>query len=127
MRHYFLYAAVTVSGSDLAHIDIIENGHIVGIQGSLSTAAASANGDLIRVQCSLASAYLETNDLNNVLAVMASGVASALITALPAVNMYVGPIAVPVKVADRVYLHATEAGGSTWHASFIVHFQPSKR
>jgi len=122
MRTYFLYYSATASANDAAHIDIKGNGTIVGIDWAIYPTAAVATGDQLVAELSFNSTAQASNDAANMVSVMAAaGFLTTSGACVSALNKWAGPMAIPVRLGDRICLNITESGASTWVIRAIVH------
>lgn len=122
VRTYKIFATITASGNALAQVDVRRNGAILGVQLSLAPAATPANNDNTIVEISLyPSSQVTTNDAMGVLAY--GSISGAILTSgsVQASNVYVPSYGIRVQVGDRLYLHASEAGGQSVQAMVLVH------
>lgn len=102
----------TVIGDSVASVDVPQDGHIVGVQFSVSM-GMQADADRIAIQLAFAStSSLTVNDTRNVIAEVR--MANELVTSggmLMGINVFYALPDIPVGAGERLYLHA--AGTST--------------
>jgi hypothetical protein len=115
-----LYGASTASTNDLAHIDVVSDAVIVGIDWSIST-VSFATGDRVAAEISTSSVCQGTsNDCGGVISNcdLACGVVGA-----PAamVNKFVGPTGIFVPRGTRIFLSTLQAGTSSTQIRINLH------
>lgn len=121
VRTYKLRASVTATGSALAQVDIRRNGRILGAQISILPTVNAAAGDYVEAELSLyPSTQITTNDAMGVIAHASGGAQFLTSGSVPATNVYKPSFGIEVRVGDRLYLHALEAGTQTYFVNVLV-------
>lgn len=119
-----LYASISATSNDAAHLDVQRSGVIRMVQWCITNStAAPAAGDYVLAELSFSStAQTATSDAVGILS-MATGDSNFTTSGngFSGLVASVGPTAIPVRQGDRLYLNAVEAGSSTWLVSVIIH------
>lgn len=126
-RIYKIYAAITASIDAAAYITIQRNCTLRSIQ-IVSYGSAGSSGDGLNVEVSTAAArQLTTNDTQGPLAGAATFCALTTSGVFDAsINQHI-PCECDLKEGDRIYLHATEAGGGTWQTNVYLNVTETGR
>ena len=122
MRTYQLYYSFTASANDPVHIDIRQSGEIVGIDWELYTSSAPTTGDTAVVELGFNSTLQSTHDAQNLISsISCVGCLTTSGVGTVSSRKWAGPMSVPVKQTDRLYLNVFEQGSSSWVVRAIVH------
>jgi len=110
MSIYKLYT--TTVGDGAASLDIVADGRITGIQWSADF-DHDADGEQLRAELSFASSSgFTTNDTKSSFSKIAHSVNGTPGFTTGAVNLFVGPVDIPVNQGERVYLHTVGTAAS---------------
>jgi len=108
MSIYKLYGTGVTDG--LASVDVVSDGMITGVQWA-AYGDLDADAETLGAEVSFASASgFTTNDTKSSISTiraLANDTGTAASNKLVAVNLFVGPLEVPVKTGERLYLHGT--------------------
>lgn len=123
VRTYRLYASLGVTTNAAAFVDIKRKGKIIGVLCAVLTSSAPATGDYFRPEISFSSTgQTAVNDANGIIAEFAySGFLATSGAGIFDGATYLGPLAVPVNIGDRIYLHCLEAGTQTWITGVLLY------
>lgn len=114
-----IYASITGVITGTVYVELPTNAKIKGIQLVLMPTAAGTAADYCSIEVSTNSSnQVATSDAVGVLAGLAGCIGAA------GVQGWSQWIACDcqLKAGDRIYLNATENGGSTWLARAIIHY-----
>lgn len=119
-----LYASVTASTNDAAHIDMLRSGRLRCIQLTAAASGVASAADLLDVELSFNStSQVTTNDANGVLAQMHCVTSLTTSGALMATCTVAIPTDIPVKSGDRIYINVVESGTGTWKIAAVLHLE----
>lgn len=123
MRSRQLYASITASTAGTVFFDVPNDTTIRAVTWAIFCSAAAV-GDQIYCEIS-ASGTNQTavSDAQGIISIASAGNGAITGTALPvlATNFYTN-CQYGIKSGERIYLNATETGGSTWIVRAIVWF-----
>jgi len=120
-----LYGSSTASTNDLAHLDIVSDSILTGIDISISAITATG-GDRVQLEISTASiCQATTNDCQGVLAnADYSYVAGAAGATVNCQNKFCGPTGVFIPRGTRIYMSTLQAGTSATRCTVNLHLTP---
>lgn len=113
----------SAGGTEVASIDVPENGHLVGVDVNMY-ADIDVDAETVAAQLSFSSALVNANDSRSVIcnAEIYSSQVTAAGVSMNNVSKFVGPIEVPVSAGERLYLHVVSSTTIAGRIRFVLFF-----